>query len=94
MGTFQENATRTYTRGPLRLLADGRMAVDVLITNDAGKLIGAFEVRIPVAGPILDQDGQQLSASVPVGISNTRTSLISAIDSAIDNAAAAGKFAR
>lgn len=95
MGTFASPGfTRTYDRGAMRIDLDGTTHVHVEIKNEAGSVVDRFEVRIPVAGAITDQGGNQLAASVPVGIANARASLLSAIDSAIDNAAAAGKFAR
>ncbi len=95
MGNFtQPSGNRTYERGHIALNVDGTMRVGVHVTNDAGKTVDNFEVRVPVSGAITDQDGNQLAASVPVGISSARTSLLSAIDAAIDSAAASGKFAR
>ena len=95
MGMFsQPTGNRTYTRGDIALRADGSMMVPLVVANDAGKTVDRFQVIVPVAGAVVDQDGNQLAASVPAGISNARTSLLNAIDTAIDNAAAAGKFAR
>jgi hypothetical protein len=94
-GTFaQPGGNRAYDRGHVAIQPGGAMRVQVSVANDAGKTVDNFEVRIPVSGAILDHDGSQIAASVPAAIANARASLLSAIDAAIDNAAAAGRFAR
>jgi hypothetical protein len=95
-GTFQQGtATRTYERRSIRIDGGGTsFSVDIAVLNAGGRLIDNFEVRVPASGAIVDSDGNQLAASVPAGIASARASFLSAIDSAIDSAAAAGKFAR
>lgn len=95
MGQFTQNqVTRNYDRRLIQIGADGTMFVLVIVSNALGREVDRFEVRIPPSGPIVDADGNQLAASVPAGLNNARTSFLTAIDNAIDNAAAAGKFSR
>ena len=95
MGTFQQpSANRNYARGDVQIDDTGRMRMQLLITNDAGKKLDSIEIYFPISGPITDSAGNQLSASVPAAIANARNSLGTAIDNAIDSAAAAGKFVR
>jgi hypothetical protein len=94
-GTFQQGtATRTYTRAQTFIASGGAMSLQIEITNAAGRHIDSFTVVVPTSGPIVDSDGNQLAASVPAGLNNARASFLAALDSAIDSAAAAGKFAR
>jgi hypothetical protein len=94
-GTFQQPlSTRSYDRGAVVLEADGSERVRVRVTDAGGKLVDLIDVTVPVSGAITDSHGNVLAASVPAAIGTTRTSHLAAIDSAIDGAAAAGKFAR
>jgi hypothetical protein len=96
MGTFQQDAvTRTYQRRSIRINGgDGSFAVEITVMNANGRQIDRLEVRVPASGAILDEEGTQIAAVVPVGLASARASFLSAVDAAVDNAAAAGKFAR
>lgn len=95
-GTFQQGtATRTYERRHVRFdPASSSFEAQVAVLTAGGRLIDTFIVRVPASGAIVDDDGNQIAASVPAGLNTARTSFLTALDSAIDNAAAAGKFAR
>lgn len=95
-GTFQQvAATRTYTRRHVRFDANsGAFSAQVVVLTAGGRMIDSFDVRVPTSGAIVDEDGNQVAASVPGGLNTARNSFLSALDAAIDNAAAAGKFAR
>lgn len=95
MGQFtQPSANRIYNRRFVTINSDGSMTVGITVTNDAGKILETFSVFIPSAGAIIDEDQQILAANVPVGLNNARSSFLTALDNAIDAAAAAGKFNR
>ena len=95
-GTFtQPSAARVYERGDTVLRPDGALAVRINIRNgEGGRIIDGFEVIVPASGAVVDSEGNQIAAGVPVAISSARLSLTTALDAAIDNAAAAGKFHR
>jgi hypothetical protein len=95
MGTFnQASATRTYDRGIVRVNPDGSMAVQVIIKDASGQPVDNFLLHLPVAGPITNDVGGTVAANTPNAVKTARTAFTDAIDAAIDNAAAAGKFAR
>jgi hypothetical protein len=96
MGEFvQGSATRTYERRAIRIDGGGTsFTVEVAVLNAAGRVVDRFEVRVPASGVILDEDGNQIAASVPGAVNTARTSFLNAIDAAIDSAAAANKFVR
>jgi hypothetical protein len=95
MGDFtQPSAPRTFERTHIRVGVNGAMEVGIAIKNAAGRVIDRFELTLPLSGAVTDNEGNQISANVPGAIGTARTALLTAIDNAIENAAAAGKFNR
>lgn len=95
MGSFtQGSASRTYDRGIVHIGAGGVAQVEITIRNAAGRPVDQFTLTLPMSGAIVDSDGTQIAAGVPAAIANARNSFLAALDAAIDNAAAAGKFTR
>jgi hypothetical protein len=93
MGQFtQSSANRNYALQNMQMNAAGVVHVHLIVTNDAGKVVDRITVTIPASGPIVDDQGVQLAASVPGGLNTARNSFLTALDSAIDAAAAAGKL--
>lgn len=62
--------------------------IDAVDGSDRGRMI----ISAPQVGAVYDQKKNQLAASTPTGVKSAATSLVSAIQTTLANASAAGKF--
>ncbi len=95
MGTFTAPAAdHTYDVGIVHLNPDGSSSVQVIIRNLAGAPIDLFILTIALNGPVMTETGVQVAAQLPSNARTAQTAYLSALNAAVDAAAAAGKFVR
>jgi hypothetical protein len=95
MGSFTNpSVTRTYTLVSQSLNAN-YCTVQLAILDANGVQLEVRNIQIPIAGgAIADGLGNTIAATVPTALANAINSFMTSLQSAIDTAAASGKFNR
>ena len=96
MPTFtQGSSPRTAVRQSISIDATGNVSLTLSILDATGITLETRTIRIPAdSSAIVDTNGAQIAASVPLALSGAITAFVAQVDAAIASAATAGKFGR
>jgi hypothetical protein len=86
--------TLTVIRDELIIHPSGRTEIAIEYRNAAGDPIARRILSVPAdrTKPIVDNRGNQISATVPAGLANAIESFVAQVDTAIANASVSGKL--